>query len=331
MGASRREFLGRLGGLVAGAAGVPAIAGHGARRVRAAAFFEWKALRAGVHVAVGQGGNSLAVQGLLVDCKNAPFGDVLRREAVERAGPIDLVVNTHHHADHTGGNHAFIKDVPTASHEGAQPRVVLQTDRYISQIKQAVIEMDGQPAEKKALVADDWRRLHDRMADLRAGDFTPTRRLVDGEEVDLRGTRAVFRHFGPGHTDNDVAVVLPGADAIHTGDLVFAGRHPFIDAGGGGNTRGWQDSLRALRGLCSGETIVIPGHGEVGDAGLIDRQVEYFDTLRRIVAYARDNDGMARAEVVKLKTGAFEGLAGGETALARNLGAMFDELEAEAR
>ncbi len=332
MATDRRSFL-RFAGLVgfSAATGAPASVGRLLSRASDERFFDWTEVARGVHVATGQGGNALAARGLLVDCKNAPFGEVLGREARALAGVIDRVVNTHHHADHTGGNHAFIKDVGVWSHENAHPRVVLQTDRYLSQIKQAVIDLERVDERKKALIVEDWKRLHDRMSDLRAADFTPAGKVIDGEEWDLRGTRVTFHHLGPGHTDNAIVVRMGSVDVVHTGDLVFAGRHPFIDTQGGGSVRGWEASLRLLRELCGPKTVVVPGHGDVGDAGLVARQSAYFESLRRIVSRARDHDGMSRAEVVKLQTGAFEGLAGGEQALARNLGAMFDELADEAR
>src|SRR6185295_2924664 len=104
MALSRREFL-----AVSAAAGaaccVPTCRSRGAVRADEK-FFDWKDVAKDALAAFGFGGNSLAVLGtkgvLVVDCKNAPFGPQLRREA-EALGKLAMVVNTHHHADHTGG------------------------------------------------------------------------------------------------------------------------------------------------------------------------------------------------------------------------------------
>src|SRR5579862_7016969 len=73
-------------------------------------FFTWKPLSEDAWVGFGEGGNTLVLMGqsgsALIDCKNAPFGACLRREAEALGSAVKLVINTHHHADHTGGNHA---------------------------------------------------------------------------------------------------------------------------------------------------------------------------------------------------------------------------------
>src|SRR5437899_5222114 len=121
-------------------------------------FFEWKPVCEGARAAFGNGGNALVVTGkqgaLLVDCKNSPFGQELRREA-DTPTKLTHVVNTHHHGDHTGGNHAFTPDLPVIAQTNATPRILGQLNRYVSQIKEglgAAAEKQGQSA--KQVLAD---------------------------------------------------------------------------------------------------------------------------------------------------------------------------------
>lgn len=289
-------------------------------------FLTWSPAAGRGWVATGYGGNSLVIPGdaavLLIDCKNSPFGAVLRREAEEVCGrAVTHVLNTHHHADHTGGNHAM-NGLPVLAHRAAGPRIATQVNRYISQIKEAI----GQLAERKgpatAGVLRDVTALHDRVARLAPADFAPTR-LLDGPEVlDLGGTSVSVRHFGPGHTDNDVVVKVEGLNIVHTGDLVFNGRHPFVDQGGGGNTVGWQESLRRTLELCDDKTVVVPGHGDVTDRAAITRQIEYFDRARDAVAAAM-KAGKARKEIVEMRIPGCEDYTGSAS---MTLGAMFVEL-----
>ena len=83
-------------------------------------FLVWKAAGKGAMVGIGSGGNSTLLLGTevgaLIDCKNAPYGECLRREATRRCKEIKLVINTHHHGDHTGGNQVF-SDVVIVGHE----------------------------------------------------------------------------------------------------------------------------------------------------------------------------------------------------------------------
>lgn len=87
---SRRAFVTVSAATLAGLA-LSRRAGAGQPATHAdEAFLEWKSPRDLVFVALGYGGNSLALKGpdggILIDCKNAPFGKVLRRESVARAG-----------------------------------------------------------------------------------------------------------------------------------------------------------------------------------------------------------------------------------------------------
>ena len=129
---SRRGFLGLGLAASAGLAVLPRAAwalqsaGQPAAKPAAGAtktLFEWKSLHAKAWAAIGQGGNSLVItdagETLLIDTKMPVFGDILRREAESTVGTLTMVLNTHHHADHTGGNHAFTKDLPLLSHKKA--------------------------------------------------------------------------------------------------------------------------------------------------------------------------------------------------------------------
>lgn len=331
----RRQFLTLLGA-AAGVSLLPIRRTHAARG-EPDRYFQWQEAAPGAHVALGEGGNSLVVVGpegtVLVDCKNAPFGACLRREAETWGRPLQLVINTHHHADHTGGNHAFVADIPVMAHPACKPRIAPQVNRYISQAKEAITRLSADeelPAARRRAregVIRDARAYHDRLGDLAAANFEPTRTMdSDAVETEVAGERIVLRHFGPGHTDNDVVVYFPTRNVLHTGDLLFHRRHPFIDRPAGATSRGWQESLRRVAALCDPQTVVVPGHGDLTDLGGIKTQIEYFDKVRDLVAAAR-KEGKSKAEVQRLPADAFAGY-GGENAWPMVLGAMFDEAEA---
>ncbi len=334
MNATRRSFLSAS---LAGAAGLTLGAPALARLLRQppapatpATFFTWKKAREGAHVALEGGGNALWLAtkegAILVDCKNAGFGAVLRSEGETLATPLAQAINTHHHGDHTGGNHAVVGSVPVTAHARCRDRVAGQTERYISQVKEGILNLSGSSSPAADKVRAEIKKLHDRLAGLKAEDWTPTRTLAsEHEEIKLGGVTLHLHHFGPGHTDNDVVVHIPDLNLIHAGDLLFHRLHPFMDPNGGATTTGWQKSLDGVIGLCKDDTVVIPGHGELADVAGVRAQRDYFDTLRRIVRYAKDNDGMTRDQVKALKTGAFEGL-GNERFLPNTLTFVYDEL-----
>ncbi len=311
---SRRSFLGL---------GLAASAGMALLPRRAWAFqpagtpapaatrklFEWKSLNPKAWAAIGQGGNTLVVRDaaktLLIDTKMPVFGDILRREAESTVGTLSMVLNTHHHADHTGGNHAFTRDLPVFAHKKAEPRIAAQIDRYIAGIKSAVGDMTkAQPAERE-LVADDFKRLHDRMADLHVKDFAPTETFEDGKQLEVGGVKLTLHHFGPGHTDNDAVVHFPSLNLVHTGDLLFHNVYPYIDREGGATTVGWRASLRKVIELCDDRTVIVPGHGEVCGKSALTDQIEYFDRMTDFVA-KQIKDGKSREEVAAMNPAPYD-------------------------
>ena len=241
---------------------------------------------------LGAGGNSMLYrndgESLLIDCKTAPFGGVLRADArrLGLAPGAATVLNTHHHADHTGGNHAF-GGFEIVAHAKCEPRVRAQVEMYKSQAVGAIDQLKDDP--KRELVIGPVGAFADKAAGLTADDFAPTR-LFDAPKSDLviGGKPVEVHHFGPGHTDNDLAVFFPDDNVLHTGDLLFNRVHPYVDRPGGATTLGWMESCEKLIGLCDAETVVVPGHGGVGGVEALRGQITYFERLRAAVGKELD-------------------------------------------
>ncbi|MBL0927580.1 MAG: MBL fold metallo-hydrolase [Phycisphaerales bacterium] len=356
----RREFLCRAAALGAAAAVIPGVLGEptgregatppaaGDKQVPTPAatkpdaarlFFEFRELRPGVLAVLGRGGDTtlggnnllvwrpgLTVGGVLIDARHAWLGPTLRRECAA-FNAVNHVINTHHHADHTGGNHAFRDMAPIYMHPNARPRVLGMRDTNVRGL--------GAGAAAAARVKDaplddllrDLDELKGRAEQLTPEDFAPgDAQLMDKpfEAMRLNEVRVEVLHHGPAHTDNDLIVWLPQVNVLHTGDLVFHGLHAFLDRPGGGTVRGWIKVLDKLGTLGDRDTIVVPGHGEPGDRSMIARQGEYLRGLLEFVEKQRAA-GTPRDEIVKMVP---EGA--GSLGLARvlpvTLGAVYDEL-----
>jgi len=78
---------------------------------------------------------------------------------------------------------------------------------------------------------------------------------------DLGGVHVEIAHFGAGHTQGDLAVLVPGPRVLFTGDLVEEGDPPQVDAST--SLKNWSVAMEALLTLCRDDTIVVPGHGEL--------------------------------------------------------------------
>ena len=290
---SRRSFNAGLAlALAAGAVG-PARLLRPAR-AQFADEFTMAEIRPAVHAIIGRGGNSIVAVGdggsLLVDTKTLGNGEPLREFAGSVGVPVAAVLNTHHHGDHTGGNPAFTPDLPVYAHAAATPRVRAQ-----------IASQGENPAP-----------------------FLPTESVEEGSRLDIAGLRAELRHFGPGHTDNDIALFLPGKNVLHTGDLVFHGLHPFVDRPAGAITAGWIDACRAMLELCDAQTVVVPGHGDVSDRSCLEKQIAYFQAVRAAVGELVAADA-PRVALDRIRLPVFEGL-GFERLRTRVLEAVYEEL-----
>ncbi len=295
-------------------------------------------------MATGFGGNSTIIhtgaQAVLIDCKNAPYGKALRREATARIGEhakIVNVVNTHHHADHTGGNHAMASahqatepataPIEIIAHDNCTQRVLAQMNRYISQSKEAASQI---PAEKTPTttveqVRADALEYYHSVSSLKPTDFAPKVTFAAQREIMLEGMPKALQlvHHGVAHTDNDITVYCSHSNVVIMGDLLFHGLHPFIDRGSGADTRSWRVALEAIAKLCDKDTVVVPGHGALTDVKGVRAQITYFERANDAVA-AAIRGGKTRAQMAEIVVPEFKEL-GNERFAASALQAIFDE------
>ena len=328
---TRRSFL-VLTGTAAALTLVPTRALGAMTRVRASTILPWTELSEGIHAIadLSLGGNTMVVADgpgvLLVDTKFAHLAYALVADAhTLSSGESSLtLVNTHHHGDHTSGN-GFI--VPNASksyaHKNAIPRIEAQLDRM-------KLGAQGGPAQVGRMKDADPRLLElaakaaDESDALTTNDIAPHSSIGSNETITIGATKVELHHFGAGHTDNDVVVHLPDRNVLHTGDLVFHTLHPFFDPEGGYSAKGWIVSLKHTRELCDSDTIVIPGHGPIGDRASIDAQISYLESIIEEVQRAIDS-GKSKEETQAMSWGFMDGL-GFEQIRERAIGAVYDEL-----
>lgn len=336
---TRRQFaagsLGALAGLALGGRAPSGLWGSVALGAQDATeqYFDWKQIADGVWVASKAGGNAVITRSgdrcALIDTKNCGWGDTLRREVADLGGAINVVINTHHHGDHVGGNPSFKQTTPILAHRNAGRRVADQAEQTLAGMARLVKQLESDPQGAPEQAIAEVKAMADRAASVKPADFVSTVPLGLAHDIGVGKLTLNLRHIGPGHTDNDVFIYVPELNLLHTGDLVFHKLHPFMDVPAGATSRGWQKSLVGMIEMCDDRTIVVPGHGEVTTIEGLRGQFAYFDTLREIVSKARENDGLTREQVVELKPGEFKEL-GFERMQANNLGVMFDELEKEA-
>jgi cyclase len=181
--------------------------------------------------------------------------------AIERVTPrpVRTLINTHHHGDHTFGNYLFA-GATIVGHEATR----------------ASVQQWGKPFDAPVWTEVEW------------GDIElapPFLTYTEGVTVWVDDLRCEVTHVGTAaHTTNDSIVWIPERGVLFSGDLLFNGGTPFLLQG---SIAGAVDVLEnVVRPL--GARTIVPGHGPVGDAGMIDDTLAY---LRFVQRTARD--GMA--------------------------------------
>ncbi|MEV0184717.1 MBL fold metallo-hydrolase [Streptomyces sp. NPDC050625] len=211
--------------------------------------------------------------------------------------PVRTLINTHHHGDHTFGNHLF-DGATIVGHEATR----------------AAIRDWGLPKSAPYWTEVDW------------GDVVlepPFLTYTDSVTLWSDDLRADIRHVGvAAHTTNDSIVWLPERGLLFSGDLLFNGGTPFLVQGSvAGAVQVLEEVVKPL-----GATTIVCGHGAVAGPGLIDDTLGY---LRFVQIAARDGRaaGLSPLETAReLDLGAYRDLLDPER-IVGNLHRAYAELE----
>lgn len=184
--------------------------------------------------------------------------------------PFRLLINTHHHADHTSGNIAF-KDLV--------PHVLAHSNSLINQKKAA----ESQKTEEKQLYPDQT--------------YTNIWCEKIGKE------QVCLHYFGAGHTNGDSVVEFRKAKIVHMGDLVFNRRHPFVDRNAGANISNWIKVLETTASKFSKKTTYVCGHAAEGFEVTVKRSdiLLFRDYLANVLLFTEQEikSGKTKEEILK--------------------------------
>ena len=229
----------------------------------------------GIFMLVGQGGNlglSVGEDGaFLVDDQFAPLsGKIMAAIGELTDAPVEFLVNTHWHGDHTGGNEAFgAAGAVIVAHDNV--RVRMSTEQFMEIFNQTV-----PPSPDIAL---------------------PIVTFSDALTFHYNGETIHAFHPGPAHTDGDVILHFAEADVFHMGDNFFNGFYPFVDVGSNGDIDGMIAAGYRVLAMSDSDSRIIPGHGPLATRDdLRDWLRVVRDTRESIQALI--DQGMSEDEVV---------------------------------
>ncbi len=212
---------------------------------------------------------------------------------------MDLLINSHHHGDHTAGNAVLGAD---ADHILAHANVPILQRR--SAEKNNSVE-----AQKFADVTfeETWEE------------------SVGDENIKLS-------YFGPGHTSGDAIIHFQEANVVHMGDLVFNHRPAYIDLAAGASTRNWISILERAYKEFTDDTVFIYGHGNpthgiLGTRDDLLASADYFTALRKAVSDGI-RDGKTTDEIAAKGLEGFDSFKvnGSADGIAGNLKTVFEEV-----
>jgi glyoxylase-like metal-dependent hydrolase (beta-lactamase superfamily II) len=213
--------------------------------------------------------------------------------------PFKLLINTHHHGDHSGGNISF---------KGIVEHVLAHENSKANQQRVAI----AAKSEDKQLYPDQT--------------FGSVWSQKTGKE------KITLHYFGSAHTNGDALVHFEHANIVHMGDLLFNRRHPFVDRSSGANMKSWMNVLEKAQQKFSKKTQFVYGHSAEGFdiTGTVDDLKAFQEYIGKVLDFTQSEikAGKTKEEFIKTTALPFETQWKGD-GLARPLTAAFDELTAK--
>ncbi len=273
-----------------------------------ASFFQpnpWsmKLIRNDIGVFTEKGGTIgylLSKKGIVVVDAEFPeqAGHLIAELKKQSAQPFELLINTHHHGDHTSGNIAFKDLVKTVvAHDNS---LVNQRTVAIAQKKEDV------QLYPNITFPESWT-----------------------QKIGKESIRTYY--YGPAHTNGDSIIHFENANIAHMGDLVFNRRWAFIDKTAGASVKNWITVLDKSLSTFNNDTVFIFGHAFDPEkiTGTKDDLRAMQDYLTKMLDYVTKmvKAGKSKDEILKSTSipGVTEWKGDG---IERGLGATFEEVVA---
>jgi cyclase len=238
--------------------------------------------------------------GVAVDAQFPDTAEICLRGLQARApGGVQLLINTHYHGDHVGGNAVFRPAVKS----------IVQQERC-AKLHRDMTTKAGTQAQQA-------------FADLTFGESWSQQ--IGKEKV------WGFYH-GAGHTGGDAVIVFERANVVHMGDLMFNRMHPRVDRPGGASIKSWINVLERVAKKHADATFIF-GHAKPGlpITGNAKDLLGLRDYLSAALAHAQKGIRAKQSQEAIVKVDALPGFtdyasSGTVLTLAGTLTAAYEEL-----
>jgi glyoxylase-like metal-dependent hydrolase (beta-lactamase superfamily II) len=169
--------------------------------------------------------------------------------------PVNLVINTHYHGDHTGANAVFRK-------LGAS---VIATEDAARTMARATPNARG---TMNAALPEAAR---------------PTETFAGTRTVKAAGKTFKMTEMAPSHTDGDAVVFIPEVNVLVMGDLHHSNEYPVYDSVAGCQCGSYEGNLevdRAVLKMGNEKTVIVPGHGGVTNKAELRAYISMLEKVR---------------------------------------------------
>jgi len=173
---------------------------------------------------------------VLVDTKLPGWGGPILeklREITDK--PVTVIINTHTHMDHVGGNVEFPAGVEILAHANT------------AKLMEEMRPVTGGPAQPNIFRENDGRGL-------------PTRTFADRLSLGSGEDRVDLYYFGRAHTSGDAWVVFPALGVLHSGDAFGHKAVAPLDANNGASGVEYPATIAKAIGALTNIDVVITGH-----------------------------------------------------------------------
>jgi glyoxylase-like metal-dependent hydrolase (beta-lactamase superfamily II) len=274
-------------------------------RTFTSAHFQLHQLADGVFAAIHREGGAaqsnagiidLGDQVLIFDTFIAPVAAADLQEAVAAllSRPVSALINSHYHNDHIWGNQAFPNDVPIISTMKTRELIAtLGADEHRwfaahsrERLDALIAQLDQEKDETSRRLTSYSITYYQTILDALPGLQIRLPNVTFLDQLDFHGPRRVAHLicYGGGHTPSDSILYLPEERIIFMADMLFTGTHTYLPDGDPDEIRRTLSRIMQL----PAETLV-PGHGQLGNAGDVEKMLRYIDRLETLV-----EEGMRR-------------------------------------
>lgn len=246
---------------------------------------------------------------LVVDSQSVDAAKICIAGLQERSRDrgVDVLINTHHHADHTGGNPAF---------KGIAKRIVAQRH---------AVELQKQDYEARAKAAAD------KGAAAPAEIVLADRTFIETWAEEIGKEKITATKYTPAHTGGDAIVTFEDANVVHMGDLMWNKLHPVIDRPNGASITNWIVMMEAIHKVNHNDTVFICGHNIATGTPIVKRAdlLNFRDYLTALMSFVGGlvKEGKTRDEVLARRD-VLKGFEDYGPLVARPLPAAYDEITA---